>query len=223
MVAIALLFDLDGTMVDTDRLHLEAYRSLLNPLGRVLSEEDYKLKIMGAPNDAIMAYLFPDASADDHRNFVAAKENAFRSLVRDLEPTRGLRRVVAWADENNVEMAVVTNAPRVNAELMLNAIGFARFLPRLVIGDELPAAKPHPLPYQRGMELTGAVPTSSLTFEDSLSGIRAASAAGIFTYGLTTSLASAALLAGVASETISDFEAPALWSHLRSLVEHGRA
>ena len=214
MAKLGLLFDLDGTLVDTDPLHLAAYRSLLHPLSRELSEDDYKTRIMGAPNDAILNWLFPGAAPSEHQEFIAAKETAFRSLVHDLEPTAGVRRLIAWADERSVEMAVVTNAPRANAELMLKGIGLDRFLPRLVIGDELSAGKPDPLPYRRGLEVISCDARNCIAFEDSLSGVRSAAGAGIFTYGLSVALPRDALLGAGASAVIADFEAEVLREHL---------
>ena len=214
MAKLGLLFDLDGTLVDTDPLHLAAYRSLLHPLGRELSEDDYKMRIMGAPNDAIANWLLPGAALSEHKEFIAAKETAFRLLVHDLEPTAGVRRLIAWADEQSVEMVVVTNAPRANAELMLKGIGLDRFLSRLVIGDELPAGKPDPLPYRRGLEVISCHARNCIAFEDSLSGVRSAAGAGIFTYGLSAALPRDALLGAGASAVIADFEAEALREHL---------
>lgn len=222
MTKVGLLFDLDGTLVDTDPLHLAAYRSLLRPLGRDLSADDYKTRIMGAPNDAIVTWLLPGAAPSEHQEFIAAKEMAFRSLVHDLEPTRGARRLLAWADEQSVEMAVVTNAPRANAELMLKGIGLDRFLSCLVIGDELPAGKPDPLPYRRGLEIISCDAENCIAFEDSLSGVRSAAGAGIFTYGLSAALPRDALLSAGASAVIADFEAEALWERLERWAGHGQ-
>jgi phosphoglycolate phosphatase-like HAD superfamily hydrolase len=55
-----LLFDLDGTLTDTDALHVKAYQTLLAPLGRTVTHDQYKRKITGAANEAIMAWLFPE-------------------------------------------------------------------------------------------------------------------------------------------------------------------
>ncbi len=118
-------------------------------------------------------------------------------------------------------MAVVTNAPRANAELMLKGIGFDRFLSRLVIGDELPAGKPDPLPYRRGLEVISCDAENCIAFEDSLSGVRSASGAGIFTYGLAAVLPRDALLGAGASAVIADFEAEALQEHLERWAGQG--
>jgi beta-phosphoglucomutase-like phosphatase (HAD superfamily) len=84
----------------------------------------------------------------------------------------------------------------------------------LVIGDELAAGKPDPLPYLTGLQRLGGEAARAVAFEDSLSGIRAASAAGIFTFGMRTALEDDALRGAGASAVIADFSDPALHAHL---------
>ena len=79
MTISALLFDLDGTMVDTDALHIAAYNDLLARVGRVMDAGYYKAHVMGAPNDAIMQKLFPNGTSTEHDVFVSAKEDRSRS------------------------------------------------------------------------------------------------------------------------------------------------
>jgi beta-phosphoglucomutase len=117
---------------------------------------------------------------------------------------------------HGVPYGVVTNAPRANAELMLTGLGLATRFPVLVIGDELAHGKPHPLPYLTGLERLGAAPERALAFEDSLSGIRAAAAAGIHTFGIRTALSDAALLGAGAAAVIDDFTDAALWALLEA-------
>lgn len=75
------------------------------------------------------------------------KEAAFRNLVSgQIKPTPGLVKLLALADEANVPMVAVTNAPRLNAEMLLSGLGIMHRFKAVVIGEELPHGKPHPLP-----------------------------------------------------------------------------
>jgi HAD superfamily hydrolase (TIGR01509 family) len=215
---LTLLFDLDGTMTDTDALHLAAYNGLLAPLGRDMSLAYYRAHVMGAPNDVIMRKLFPDRDANEHAAFAAAKEAAFRASVDRLEPLAGLLDLLDWADAAGCARAVVTNAPRDNAEMMLEGLGLKARFPTVVIGEELAHGKPHPLPYRTGLERTGGVAEHALAFEDSLSGVRSAAAAGIHTVGILTSLSETALREAGARTVAADFRDRGLWELLRSQV-----
>ncbi len=216
MAKLTLLFDLDGTLTDTDHLHLGAYDTLLGEIGRSLSLHDYRTRVMGAPNDAIMEYLFPEHPHDARNALVARKEELVRASMGVLQPTAGLDRVLAWAERHGVPCGVVTNAPRANAEMMLAGLGLSERFGVLVIGDELPHGKPHPLPYLTGLDRLGGVAGQAVAFEDSLSGIRAAAAAGIHTFGIRAALSDAALLGAGAAAVIDDFTDAALWALLEA-------
>lgn len=203
-----LLFDLDGTLTDTDALHFQAYEIMLARSGRSLTMETYKTRIMGAANVHIMPWLFPDEPPSRHRELDEEKEALFRSLVSRLHPTPGLMALLAWAEYCDVKTAVVTNAPRDNAELMLAGLGLSTRFPVLVIATELARGKPDPLPYLTALERLGTTADRALAFEDSRAGVQAAHAAGIETIGLTTGLDDATLRGAGASATMADFADP---------------
>ena len=80
----------------------------------------------------------------------------------------------------------------------------------VIIGDELDHGKPHPMPYLEGLRAVSATPELSLAFEDSRSGVQSASAAGIATIGIRTSLGHADMVAAGAVMTAKSFEDPEL-------------
>ena len=205
-----LLFDLDGTIADTDGQHYEAFRHVLAARGRDIDHETYKLRVMGQPNAAIAAWLFPEDDETAHRAFSDAKEARFRSLARAMAPLPGLIGVLDWADRIGARRAVVTNAPRVNAEFVLDALGLTTRFETLVIGEELARSKPDPLPYATALARLGRPAGSAVAFEDSRSGIAAARAAGLFTYGVATGLDAATLRDAGAHAAIADFADPVL-------------
>jgi len=215
-----LLFDLDGTLVNTDELHFAAFQTLLADFGRSLTMETYRQRIMGASNDAIMRELFPNEPAEVKQQLADRKEALFRSAVTTLEPTRGVVELFDWAQRHDVRVGVVTNAPRPNADLMLGGIGIADRIDTLVIGEELARGKPDPLPYLTGLERLGGDARRAVAFEDSLSGIRSASGAGLFTFGMRGVLADEAMREAGADALIDDFTSPELW-RLLARVESG--
>ena len=210
MLRDTLLFDLDGTIVDTDGLHFEAFRQVLAERDRAIDHATYKAQVMGRPNAAIAAWLFPCENEAAQRAFSDAKEARFRSLAREMAPLPGLVAVLDWAQRIGARRAVVTNAPRRNAEFVLGTLGLAHRFETLVIGEECARSKPDPLPYVTALARLGRPPEKAIAFEDSSSGIAAARAAGLFTFGMTTGLDAQTLHAAGADAAIADFEDPLL-------------
>jgi HAD superfamily hydrolase (TIGR01509 family) len=139
------------------------------------------------------------------------KEAAFRRLVSGkIQPVPGLMTLLALADRASIPMVAVTNAPRLNAEMLLSGLAIMDRFKAIVIGDELPHGKPHPMPYLEGLRAVNAAAGLSVAFEDSRSGIRSASAAGIATVGIRTSLSHADMLEAGAVMTAETFDDPEL-------------
>ena len=204
----ALLFDLDGTLIDSDAAHLRAFQRVFAAHGVVVDQESYDKRILGAENAAIGLDFLPHLSAAERAATMAAKEQSYRNDLGEVEPIAGIEALLDFAEARRLGCAVVTNAPRANVEAVLDALGLAARLPLWVLGPELPRAKPDPLPYLTAMAKLGADPARSLAFEDSLSGLRAARGAGLMVVGLTTTLPAAKLIAAGAAIAVADFADP---------------
>jgi HAD superfamily hydrolase (TIGR01509 family) len=205
-----LLFDLDGTIVETDHLHFAAFKSVFTPHGVDIDWNGYVTRVIGRNNPAIAAEFLPHVPEADRPAIMDAKEAAYRERIRELEVASGLLDLLDWADAEGVPSAVVTNAPRANADVVLEILQIRSRFKVVVIGPELRESKPHPLPYLTALEALGGDARRSVGFEDSPSGVRAAAAAGLGVVGLTTSLDAAALQTAGAAVTGADFTDPAV-------------
>ena len=174
----ALLFDLDGTLVDSDAKHLAAFQRIFASYGIVVDQTTYERHIHGASNELIGRVFLSHLTPEQRIAVLDDKEAAYRSDLVDVAPIAGAVALLDFADRRGLRRAVVTNGPRANAEKVLSALGLEPRLPIVVIGSELPRSKPDPLPYLKGLELTGALASRSIAFEDSPSGVRAARGGG---------------------------------------------
>ena len=144
------------------------------------------------------------------QSWTRRKQLSAELVAGQIQPVPGLMTLLALADRAGVPMVAVTNAPRLNAEMLLTGLGIMDRFKALVIGDELAHGKPHPMPYLEGLRAVNATPALSVAFEDSRSGVQSAAAAGIATIGMRTSLAHADLVAAGAVMTAKSFEDPEL-------------
>ena len=211
-----LLFDLDGTLVETDHLHFQAFKSVFAPYGVTLDWEAYRKRIMGGANAAIAASFLPHVAVDRHAAIMDLKEQTYRDLVGDVEGAAGLTALLDWAADAGIACGVVTNAPRANADMILKALGLENRFGVLVIGSEIADAKPHPLPYLTALKALGGDAAVSVAFEDSPAGATAAVAAGLGVVGLLTSADPGDLL-GVGVHVVGrDFDDPAVLDFIRA-------
>jgi HAD superfamily hydrolase (TIGR01509 family) len=182
----AILYDLDGTIVNTDPLHYQAWQQLLRDYGKEIDEEFYKSRMSGRLNPDIVKELLSELSEEAVIKFSNRKEARFRELAPELTPLPGLLNVIRFANASGLKQAVVTNAPRQNAEYMLKVLHLQAAFDQVVISEDIGIAKPDPGPYQYILKYFGIAPEEALAFEDSPSGIRAAVGAGIPTVGIAS-------------------------------------
>jgi HAD superfamily hydrolase (TIGR01509 family) len=206
----ALLFDLDGTLADTDSVHLPTWVDVLEPYGVEVDEAFYKESISGRTTGEIVRALLPDLTDEENRSVGDAKEASFRERASELEPLPGLVDFVERGRERGMWIVLVTNAPEENVEAILPALKLRDFFDTVVLADEVEAVKPDPAPYRAALEKTGVSSNEALAFEDSVSGISSSVAAGIPTVGITSSQAPERLLTAGAFMTAEDFTDPQL-------------
>jgi HAD superfamily hydrolase (TIGR01509 family) len=205
----ALLFDLDGTMLNSDPIHEAVFMELWTARGLPVPEGFYMEQVHGRLNVDVFADYLPDEP--DPQGLSEWKEAQFRDRLPSPYPsTPGLEAFLDHAQEHGWQLAVVTNAMRLNAEAMLGAIGLRNRFEVIVIGGECAHGKPHPLPYLTAMKLLGEAPETCIAFEDSPSGMRAAAASGAYSIGVRSALDDTQLRAVGAKMTIDDFTDPKL-------------
>jgi HAD superfamily hydrolase (TIGR01509 family) len=214
-----LLFDIDGTLVESDPLHLKAFNLAFAPYGHQFDRESFGLQLQGLANEAIGARFLPGETKERQREILTNKEALFRDLAAEgVEPVHGLFELLDWADQIGLPVVAVTNAPRANADMLIDSIGARHRFKGVIVGDELPHSKPHPMPYLEGLKLLGADAANCVAFEDSRTGIKSATSAGIATVGIATGLEPAQLVEAGATIAARDYEDAAVLDLIKAKV-----
>jgi HAD superfamily hydrolase (TIGR01509 family) len=211
----ALLFDLDGTLAETDSLHLPTWVDVLHPYGIEVDEEFYRKRISGRSNSKIVRDLLPDLSTEEGQSLADAKEASFRERAGELEPLPGLLEFLREGRRSGRRLVLVTNAPEENVETILLALELGEFFDEVVLSDEVGPVKPDPAPYRAALERLGLVPEEALAFEDSTSGIASAVGSGVPTVGIASTQTPETLEEAGAFMVAEDFTDP----ELRRLLE----
>ncbi|MDR3517644.1 MAG: HAD-IA family hydrolase [Azospirillaceae bacterium] len=216
----ALVFDLDGTLTNSDPFHFAAFVEIGKDYGVEIDEQIFVDKISGHSNVEICRSLFGHIDSARHPAIADDKEALFRRmLVGKLQPIPGLEALFAWAGARRCGMALVTNAPRLNVVDMLKALNLDDRFDEIVLATELPRSKPDPLPYQTALERLAVPASRAVAFEDAVPGVQSASRAGIVTVGLSTTSAPEALEAAGATLIIADYTAPGLLDRIGAVLD----
>jgi HAD superfamily hydrolase (TIGR01509 family) len=182
----ALLFDLDGTLANTNPVHRSTWEKFLEPHGYDVTWDFYRDNISGRVGQEMVLDLFPDLSPEEAQEMADAKDAEFRERAGELEALPGLRELVEKGREKGMRMALVTNAPEENVLAVLRALDLEGIFDAVILADDVGAGKPDPAPYEAALEAFDISPEEALAFEDSPSGITSSVAASIPTIGIAS-------------------------------------
>jgi beta-phosphoglucomutase len=184
---LALIFDLDGVVIDSMPTHTLAWERYLAANG--IDPRGIEARMHGKRNDDLVRDLFgPSLSAPEVFEHGAAKERLFREMIGatlEAKLVPGIREFLASASRM-VPLAMGTNAEPANVDFILNGAGIRKYFRVIVDGSQVARAKPAPDVYLRGAELMEVAPANCIVFEDSPVGIQAARAAGMRVVGVLT-------------------------------------
>jgi beta-phosphoglucomutase len=177
----AILWDLDGTLADTEALHYRAWRETLAGYGIDHSYEEFR-QGFGRTNAAILPGLLGEQATPERVEAVSQKKEAtFRRLMR-AEGVQTLPGVESWLArfrQAGLRQAVASSGPMVNIIAILDTLGVGDYFESVISGARLPHGKPDPTIFLLTAASLGADPAHSLVIEDSLAGIEAARRAGM--------------------------------------------
>ena len=182
-----VLFDLDGTLADTEPLQWRAYRQVLEPFGVDIGMEEYRVHWIAADGGAEYAcekYALPIDAEELRRR----KAVAYRALVAaGVAPCPGAREALERLAPH-YRLAIATNTVRVEANLVLGHLGIAPRLEAVVAREDYAAAKPAPDAYRAAAAALGLSPAECVVVEDTARGVCAGVAAGCVVVALATPL-----------------------------------
>lgn len=185
----AVIFDIDGTIVDNMHLHAEAFAVFAERHGLPALIAADRARLDGRRNSEIFPILFKrDVPREEWQAYEHEKESLYRELSRGrLTPMKGLHDFIARLRADGIGVALATSAPEPNVAHTLSELGLTDDFPIIVRGDQVPRGKPAPDVFLEAARRLGVQPADCLVFEDAPMGVEAGKAAGMVVVALTTS------------------------------------
>jgi beta-phosphoglucomutase len=189
----ALLFDLDGTLIDSMPLHQRAWREWHARHALPFVEDGFFEATAGRSNDEILRDLFPTLGPAGRARLAEEKEALYREwAVRSLSLIAGAEDAIAQARRAGLRLAICTAAPPGNMRIAFERFGLDRRVDTVTSPADHLRGKPHPDIFVEAARRLGVAPAGCLVFEDAPLGIEAARRAGMDAVALTTTLPAAA-------------------------------
>lgn len=177
----AVIYDVDGTMVDSEPLHVAAWGEALHQQGHELADlsEEFQATMAGKKPiviaESMVKELHLSAGAQEFLNF---KAKMFLELVQaDLKGMPGVAESVHRLTGDGYELAIGTSLDRSYIDLALAKLGFTNSFKVIITGDRIKNGKPHPETYLSVAQQLGRQPSECIVLEDAKSGIQSAKAA----------------------------------------------
>ena len=199
----AVLWDMDGTLVDSEEFHWLSWRDTMAAEGLPITRDQF-VATFGQRNDSILPHwLGADAAQERIQRIGDEKEALYRKLVRDsgIAPLPGAAEWVRRLHQEKWRQAVASSAPRANVEVVLEVIGLGGCFQAIVSAEDVTAGKPDPQVFLTAASRLAAAPAQCVVVEDAVAGVEAARRAGMRSIGVSRN---AVLAANVAVRSLAD-------------------
>ncbi|MFN3840661.1 MAG: HAD family hydrolase [Cyclobacteriaceae bacterium] len=187
MKPAAVIFDMDGVIVNTNPFHQKAIEQFCKKYGFQLTEEELRSRVYGRTNKDWITGLFGPLTPEQLNNYAIEKEKLFRDLYEPhIRPVDGLLDFLDQLKHASLACAIATSAPAANVDFVLKHIPIKNYFSAILDERSVTHGKPHPEIYLKTANALGLPGNQCVVIEDSLSGVASAKAAGCRVIGITT-------------------------------------
>lgn len=184
----AVIFDMDGVLADTERLHAAVEETILNAAGVTITAVEISRRYGGLADRDFFSAAFGDAGVEaDIAAAIAEKWRRMSAIApADIRPMPGALDLVSRLGADGMRLALASSSPRAFIDRVLDALALDTTFTAVASGDEVRQSKPAPEIFLLAASRLGVAPVACLVLEDSATGLRAAGAAGMRSVALCT-------------------------------------
>jgi beta-phosphoglucomutase len=180
----AVIFDMDGVIVDSHSVHKQAWRGLLESLGKSVTEDELDFVVEGRTRIDIVRHFLGDLPPAQLEAYGQQKDSLFLTFAERLCLLPGLLDFITELRSAGMKLAVATSASRTRTDSILNRFALGRHFHAVVTVDDVKKGKPDPEVFQSACREVHGLPSTTLVIDDAVSGVRGAKLAGMKCLGI---------------------------------------
>ncbi len=200
-----VVFDFDGVIVDSHPVHRRAWRKFLESVGRTVSAEELEFVLDGRKREDILRHFLGDLDPELMISYGHRKEQFFREEAGNVETINGLLTFLEGLEDAGVAIAVASSGSRSRVNFLLDRLDLKKHFQVIITGEQVRNGKPDPAIFIRAAQTLQEDPRELLAFEDAVSGVISAKAAGMKCIGIAQPDRASVLLDSGADHVLPDF------------------
>jgi beta-phosphoglucomutase len=204
MIQVAI-FDMDGVIIDSHPVHKLAWRKFLESMGRSVTDSELEFILDGRKREDILRFFLGELTPDELTDYGVKKDDFFARYADCLQLVDGVVEFIAELNQRGIRMAVATSASRYRVDRMLSQFKIDQYFSVVITGNDVKEGKPNPAVFKAACERLQGFPSASVVFEDAVSGVRGAKAAGMHCMGVANAAHARLLSAAGADYVVPNF------------------
>jgi beta-phosphoglucomutase len=200
-----VIFDMDGVIVDSHAAHLRTWKKFLLSLGKSVTDEDLNFVRQGRKRQDILRFFLGELTDRQVQAHCDVKDLLFQAEMQGIKMLPGVQELLADLKRSGVPMSLASCGGTARVHHLLSRLRLREYFTVVLTGDEVAAGKPNPEIFHKAARQMQVHPAESIVFEDSVSGVEAAKAAGMKCVGIADRHLAPTLLHAGADYVLPDF------------------
>ena len=211
----AVVFDMDGVLIDSHPAHQAAWSEFLHSLGKDIPDRELEFILEGHTRAEILCHFLGPLSAVELDQYGKRKDQFFRVHENQIGPISGVCDFLRKLSLQGIPAAVATSASEIRTVSTIERMGFSELFEAVVTASDVEKGKPDPEVYQLACERLSVPPQRTVAFDDAPAGIQSAKSAGLRCIGVSSNGLVPELMDAGAETVIKDFAGLTLEEILR--------